>query len=158
VRREPPFAVVALQLVRGTLPLAVPHQFGHGQMLPPVSPLPAEQRIDAQRRPLALEPVRLDQTRLAAEAQALEQTPDPQSALVGLGEDTMYAPPLEQLCQKRRECLGRETLALVRPCQRDSDLGGRRLVGRDSHSAIPAHRARLALDDRQLQPLSALTE
>src|SRR4249919_1939625 len=121
-------------------------------------PLTVQQRVKAQRRPLALKPVGLDQTRLAAETQALEQTLDRNVAIVGLSKDAMYATLLEQFCHDGRKRLGRQALALARLRQRDSDLGGRRLVSHDSYCAIPTHRARLPIDDRQLQPLSGLTE
>src|SRR5262245_10631448 len=122
------------------------------------APLPVQHRVKTQRRPLALEPVRLDQARLAAEAQAVEQTANRNVAIVGLGEDSVHAALLEQFCHDSRQRFGCQALALACLRQRDPDLGGRRLVGRDSHSAISTQCALLPIHDGQLQPLSGSTE
>ena len=58
-------------------------------------PFAIQNRVDTQRRPLALEPVGFDQTRLTPEAQAFEQTLYRSVAVVGLGEDSMHALLLE---------------------------------------------------------------
>lgn len=76
-------------------------------------PLPVQHRVEAQRRPLALEPVRLDQAPLAAEARALEQTPNRNVAIVGLGKDSVHATLLEEFCHDGRKRLGRQALALA---------------------------------------------
>ena len=63
------------------------------------APFPAQHRVDAQRRPLALEPVSLDQARFAAEAEALEQTANRDIPIIGLSKDSMYLAPVEQFAQ-----------------------------------------------------------
>jgi hypothetical protein len=70
----------------------------------------------------------------------------------------VHASLFEQLRHDRPERLGRQTPALARLRQRDPELGGRRLAGHDPHGAIPAQRARLPFDDRQLQPLAGSAE
>jgi len=56
------------------------------------------------------------------------------------------------------ERLGRQSAALTRPRERDPDLGGFRLIRRHSHRAIPVQSANLAIDNRQLEPVSGQAE
>src|SRR5437763_8912989 len=74
---------------------------------------PVQHRVGAKCRPLALESVGVDQARLAAESQALEQMPNRNVPIVGLSKDSMHASLLEQVRDHGRERLGRQALALV---------------------------------------------
>jgi hypothetical protein len=123
-----------------------------------VLPFAPQDGEDAQGRPLALEPVGLDKARLATEPQAFEEPVDGYVAVVGLGLDAMDTVLLEQLADHGRERLGRQPGPLLRWCERDADLGGRRLIRDDAHGAIAAERPAASVDRGQLHPRARRAE
>ena len=62
------------------------------------------------------------------------------------GADAMEAVPLEHLGDHGRERLGRQSGPLMRWCEGDADLGGRRLIRDDAHGAVAAERPAAPVD------------
>ncbi|MBV9193547.1 MAG: hypothetical protein JO168_05335 [Solirubrobacterales bacterium] len=62
----------------------------------PISAIAFQDSADPQRVPLTLEPVRRDETSLAAKAQPLQEAVHRAVALVGLGEHAMHPVALEE--------------------------------------------------------------
>jgi hypothetical protein len=70
----------------------------------------------------------------------------------------MEAVLLEQLADHCRERLGRQPGPLMRRCERDADLGRRRLIGDDAHGAVAAERPAAPVDRGQLHPRAGRAE
>ena len=121
-------------------------------------PLAAQQREHDQRHPLALEPVGLDESRFAPEAEPLEQALNRGVAVVGLAVDPVDVVLVEQPPDHRSERLGRQPAALARGRERHADLRGLRLAGRDAHGAVAVERPADPIDDGDLHPVPWIAE
>jgi len=88
----------------------------------PVRPLAGEDRVDELALPLALDPLVLDEVRLAAHAELLEHAGGADVAWLQPTDDTVEAESLEREREHRPRRLRRVALPLVRRMDEEAEL------------------------------------
>src|SRR4051794_38019130 len=116
---------------------------------PPLAPLAGEDRVDRLARPLAFDPVVLEQVRLLAHAEPLEHAHRRRVARLDARRDAVQVIAAERELEHRRGRLGRVAVALVVGVEHEAEVALAGLADGDVHG--PDQRA--VEIDRQHGPL-----